>query len=83
MNDMPLELHPLSVNPISFALAHSLPELILALGALFLLLFGAIRGKESDGPVTEIAVGVLGLAAIVLLLGTKSQATRLRRGLRR
>ena len=41
---------------------------------MFLLLFGAIREKESDGPVTEIAVGVLGLAIVVLLIGSKSKA---------
>ncbi len=58
----------LLANTMAFNLAHTLPELILALGALFLLLFGAIRGKENDGPVTEIAVGVLGLAIVVLAL---------------
>ena len=70
----PLELHPPVFGPMSLNIAHSLPELILAVGALFLLLFGAIRGKESDGPVTEIAVGLIGLAIIVLLIGTKSKA---------
>lgn len=70
----PLELHPDPLSPVSFAFAHSLPELILALGALFLLLFGAIRGKESDGPATEIAIGVLGLATLILIIGTKSKA---------
>ena len=71
----PLELHPASLlaNPMLFNIAHALPELILALGALFLLLFGAIRGKESDGPVTEIAVGVLGLAGVVLLLDSHAK----------
>ena len=61
-------------SPMSLNFAHSLPELILAVGALFLLLFGAIRGKESDGPVTEIAVGVLGLAIVVILLDSKTHA---------
>ena len=61
-------------TPMSLNIAHSLPELILAIGALFLLLFGAIRGKENDGPATEIAVGVLGLAVVVLFLGSKSKA---------
>ena len=61
-------------TPMSLNIAHSLPELILAVGALFLLLFGAIRGKENDGPATEIAVGVLGLAVVVLFLGSKSKA---------
>ena len=59
---------------MSFNIAHSLPELILAVGALFLLLFGAIRGKENDGPVTEIAVGVLGAAILAILLGSHAKA---------
>ena len=61
-------------SPMSLNFAHSLPELILAVGALFLLLFGALRGKESDGPVTEIAIGVLGLAIIVILLNGRTHA---------
>jgi NADH-quinone oxidoreductase subunit N len=60
--------------PLSSALAHCLPEAILAVGILFLVLFGAIRGKDSDGPVTEIAVGLLGVAIAVILLGTKTNA---------
>ena len=64
----------LLLNPMHFNIAHSLPELILAVGALFLLLFGAIRGKENDGPATEIAVGVLGAAILALLLGSHSKA---------
>ena len=62
------------MSPMSLNIAHSLPELILAIGALALILFGAIRGKESDGPLTEIAVGVLGVALLVILIGTKSKA---------
>jgi NADH-quinone oxidoreductase subunit N len=62
------------VNSASFDIAHSLPEIILAGGALFLLLFGAIRGRESDGAATDIAVGLLGLAVVILLIGTKSKA---------
>ncbi len=61
-------------TPMSLNIAHSLPELFLAVGALFLLLFGALRGRDSDGPVTEIAVGILGLAIAVLLIGSKSKA---------
>ncbi len=74
--NLPLELHPAAMlaNPMLFNVAHALPELILAVGALFLLLFGAIRGKESDGPVTEIAVGVLGLAIVVMLLNSHAKA---------
>ncbi len=60
--------------PLSFALAHSLPEVILAIGVLVLVLLGAVRGKESDGPMTEIAVGLLGAAILAILLGAKTQA---------
>ena len=59
--------------PLNFALAHCLPELVLAIGALALILVGAIRGKSSDRLITEIAVGVLGLA-ILILLGGKGTA---------
>jgi len=62
------------MTSLSFALAHSLPEVVLGAGAVLLILFGAIRGKESDGPITEIAVGILGLAILVILLGSKTNA---------
>jgi NADH-quinone oxidoreductase subunit N len=62
------------MEPLSFALAHSLPEVIIALGALVLVLFCAIRGKESDGPATEVAVGLLGAAILAILLGTQTEA---------
>ena len=62
------------MTPLSFALAHTLPELILAIGVLGLLLFGAIRGKDLDGPITEIAAGLLCAAIVVILLGHKTQA---------
>src|SRR6185437_3206866 len=38
------------------------------------VLIGAIRGRESDGPMTELAVGVLALAIVVILLGSKTNA---------
>ncbi len=79
MMNMPLELHPMSagaaiITPMSLNIAHSLPELILAVGALCLLLFGAVRTKESGSAATELAVGVLGLAVVALLIGSKSRA---------
>jgi NADH-quinone oxidoreductase subunit N len=55
--------------PLNFVLAHSLPEFVLAIGAVALTLVGAIRGKTSDRLITEIAVGVLGLAILVVLSG--------------
>ena len=54
--------------PLNLELAHALPEVILAVGAIVLLLIGAFRGKPSDGPMSELAIGVLGLALIVILL---------------
>ena len=54
--------------PLNLELAHALPELILAVGAIVLLLIGAFRGKSTDGPMSELAVVVLGLALIVILL---------------
>jgi NADH-quinone oxidoreductase subunit N len=62
------------MTSLSFALAHSLPEVVLGAGAVLLVLFGAFRGRDSDGPMTELAVGVLGLAIIVILLGSKTNA---------
>ena len=62
------------MSHLSTDLAHSLPEFILAAGILFLVLFGAIRGKDSDGPVTEIAAGLLGIAIVIILLGGKTTA---------
>jgi len=59
---------------LSTALAHCLPELILAVGAVGLVLFGAIRGKDSDSLVTELASGLLAVAIVVILLGTKTDA---------
>ncbi|MGB7126286.1 MAG: NADH-quinone oxidoreductase subunit NuoN [Methylovirgula sp.] len=60
--------------PLHLTLARCLPELVLAIGALALILVGAIRAKTSDRLITEIAVGVLGLA-ILILLGGRGTAT--------
>jgi NADH-quinone oxidoreductase subunit N len=62
------------MEPLSFALAHCLPQVLLTVGVLALVLFGAIRGKVSDGPVTEIAVGLLAAAILVIVLGPKTTA---------
>ncbi|MGH6823174.1 MAG: NADH-quinone oxidoreductase subunit N, partial [Methylocella sp.] len=59
---------------LPLAVAHCLPELILAAGVLVLVLLGAIRGKESDGLVNEIAAGLLGAAIVVILLGGNTNA---------
>ena len=44
-----------------------LPEIMLALGALALTMLGAYGGKRAEGLVTELAILVLGLAAITIL----------------
>ena len=62
------------MSHLSASLAHCLPELILAAGILVLVLFGALRGKELGGPVTEIAAGLLGLAIVIIFLGSKTTA---------
>jgi NADH-quinone oxidoreductase subunit N len=54
--------------PLNLELAGALPEIILAVGAIVLLMIGAFRGKSSDGPMSELAVIVLGLALVVILL---------------
>jgi NADH-quinone oxidoreductase subunit N len=62
------------MSHLSASLAHSLPELVLAAGILVLVLMGAIRGKEPDALVTEIAIGLLGIAIVIILLGAKTTA---------
>ena len=60
---------------LSFTIAHALPECILALGALALVLVGAIRGDEKSGwLVMELAVGILGLAIFVTAFEPKASA---------
>ncbi len=57
------------MDTIQIQLAHALPEVILALGAIVMVLVGAFRGKPDDGPMSEIAVAVLAAAAVAILLG--------------
>jgi NADH-quinone oxidoreductase subunit N len=55
------------MTPFSFALAHSLPEAILGVGALVLLMLGVFRAKDGrDWLVSELAIGVLSLAFVTL-----------------
>ncbi|MGA8169346.1 MAG: proton-conducting transporter membrane subunit, partial [Methylocystis sp.] len=54
---------------------HFLPEVILAVGVLVLILVGAFRGERSFTLVTELSVGVLGLAILAIVLSTKSEAS--------
>ena len=51
-----------------FALSHCLPEAILTVGVLALILVGSIR-ERAEFIITELAVGVLGLALLSLFSG--------------
>ena len=51
------------------ALMPALPELILASGALLLVLIGALRGESSHGFVHASSVLLLGLALLAIALG--------------
>ena len=63
------------MTPFSFALAHSLPEALLAAGALFLLMFGVFRAKDGrDWLVPELAIALLGLAFISLFFEIRGSA---------
>jgi len=52
---------------------HFLPEAILGVGVMVLLLVGAFRGDKAFALVTELAVGVLGLALVAVVLSTKPE----------
>lgn len=52
---------------ISFALAHSLPEIVMAVGALVLLMVGAFGAGKRDWIISELAIVVLGLAFVSIL----------------
>jgi NADH-quinone oxidoreductase subunit N len=54
---------------------HFLPEVILAIGVLALILVGAWRGERAHGLVSELTVGVLGLALLSIVLSTHSEAS--------
>ncbi|WP_131116932.1 NADH-quinone oxidoreductase subunit NuoN [Lichenihabitans psoromatis] len=57
-----------------FHLGPVLPEFILAVGALVLLMVGALRGERSTALVTELAIVVLG-AAFLIDVGTSVHGT--------
>ena len=61
--------------PITFAFGHALPELVLAIGAIVLLMVGAFRGERSAGLVAELAMGVLALAIVVIFIGAQGTAS--------
>jgi NADH-quinone oxidoreductase subunit N len=58
------------MTSFSLALAHSLPEVTLAIGALALLMLGVFLAKDGrDWIISELAIVVLGLAFLQLFLG--------------
>ena len=59
---------------MSFALAHSLPELILAAGALVLLMLGAFRAGKGDWIISELAILLMGIALITLFFPLREAA---------
>jgi len=58
------------METLQLALAHALPETILAIGVIVMVLVGAFRGKADDGPMSEIAVVLLGAALVAIVLKT-------------
>lgn len=54
---------------------HFLPEVILAVGVMALILIGAWRGVEGFGLIDELAVGLLGLAILVIVLSSTPEAS--------
>jgi NADH-quinone oxidoreductase subunit N len=50
-----------------------IPELLLAVGAMALLMFGVFTGERSAPSITGISVGLLAGAALILLLGDGKQ----------
>ena len=63
------------MTSFSLALAHSLPEVTLALGALALLMLGVFLAKDGrDRIISELAIVVLGVAFLQLFLGVGPKA---------
>lgn len=63
---MPTQAASLPVYPVP-ALGPALPEIVLAIGVLGLVLYGAIKGERSTGAVTMGAIGLLALALVLVV----------------
>src|SRR5947209_15956684 len=61
------------MNVTALSLPVVMPELILCLGALGLILLGALRGEKSVWMVTEIAVAVLGVALVIVVFDKRTE----------
>src|SRR5664279_1420056 len=57
----------MSFESAGYQLLPVLPELVLAAGAMVLLMIGAFRGQGSSGLVTVLAVGLLVLVGVLEL----------------
>ncbi|TWF56631.1 NADH-quinone oxidoreductase subunit NuoN [Neorhizobium alkalisoli] len=55
---------------LSQSLSFVLPEIILALGALALLMVGVFSGEKSSSLVTGLAIALIAVAGLVLIFGT-------------
>ncbi len=62
------------MTSLSFQFAHSLPEIIMALGALSLLMLGAFGAGKRDWIITEIAIVILGVAMLSMLFQIDGKA---------
>src|SRR6195952_3163910 len=58
----------MSFESAGYQLLPVLPELVLALGAMVLLMLGAYRGQQATRPVTGLAVGLLAVVGVLELL---------------
>jgi NADH-quinone oxidoreductase subunit N len=59
--------------PTALSVSVVAPELILSIGALALVLLGALRGDKSGWLVSEIAVAILGVALIVVVFDKRTE----------
>jgi NADH-quinone oxidoreductase subunit N len=62
------------MTSMSYTLLHSLPEAVLAVGALALLLCGAWRGEKATAFITEAALVLLGIAILAMFFQIGSKA---------
>ena len=62
------------MNTMSFTIAHSLPELLLAVGALALLMLGVFRSGGRDWIISEAAIIIIGVALLSMFASTQGRA---------
>ena len=73
----------MSFETAGYQLAPVLPELVLAIGAMALLMLGAYRGQGTTSAVTSLAVVLLvvvGVLEYMLPAGQDARRARARRG---